>query len=63
MAYHSEIFVVNFRDAEDVYWQEIPPHRRGMEIKIKRDKLDIPVFTEPDGITPLKARTWGRYIK
>jgi hypothetical protein len=47
-------------------------HTRGMQLKIKRGQLDLPIFRQPDRPTngyrtspekPLKAIPWGRYLK
>lgn len=47
-------------------------HRKGIHLKIKKEKLDIPIFREPEHTPesyrtsdnqPLKSRTWGRNIK
>ncbi|KAL6229872.1 hypothetical protein BDW75DRAFT_249195 [Aspergillus navahoensis] len=68
----DDIFECTIKDVADIYTAPIPPHRRGIQMKIKRDKLDIPIFREPrdtdEGYctskeVPLKARTWARYIK
>jgi hypothetical protein len=43
-----------------------------MHLKIRRDKLDLPVFREPEKTAngyhtsekkPMKALTWARYLK
>ncbi|KAL2801601.1 hypothetical protein BJX63DRAFT_438656 [Aspergillus granulosus] len=68
----DDIFVATIRDVADIYTVPIPSHRRGIRLKIKRKKLDLPVFREPERtdngyrtskLTALKARTWGRYMK
>lgn len=55
-----------------IYTVPIPPHRKGIHLKIKKEKLDIPIFREPEHTSegyrtsdsqPLKSRTWGRNIK
>jgi hypothetical protein len=72
MAFHDKIFVAEFKDIEEIYLQNIPSHRRGLELKVKRSKLDTPIFREPERsdcgyrtslTVPLKARTWSRYQK
>jgi hypothetical protein len=72
MAMHDDIFVADIKDIEQIYRAKIPYHKRGMQLKIKRDKLDLPIFREPERSEkgyrtsddkPLKSRTWGRYVK
>lgn len=72
MAIRDEIFEVDFRDLDDIYWHEIPLHKVGMELKVKRKRLDLAIFREPERTdngygtsetTPLKAATWARYLK
>ncbi|KAL2859811.1 uncharacterized protein BJX67DRAFT_386620 [Aspergillus lucknowensis] len=68
----DDIFVATIRDVADIYTVPLPRHRRGIRLKIKRDKLDLPIFREPERtdegyrtsiLVALKARTWARYIK
>ncbi|KAL4801676.1 hypothetical protein BDV18DRAFT_167246 [Aspergillus unguis] len=68
----DKIFEANIRDEADIYTVPIPGHRKGIQLKIKGKKLDLPIFREPEltdkgyrtsDKTPLKARTWARYIK
>jgi hypothetical protein len=68
LALHDEIFVPDIRDIERIYTKKIPPHRRGMKLKIKREWLDIPIFCEPERTDegywtsseiPMKAATSG----
>ncbi|KAF4210378.1 hypothetical protein CNMCM5878_004493 [Aspergillus fumigatiaffinis] len=72
LALHDGIFAAKIRDVEDIYTKKIPPHRRGMQLKIKRKWLDVPIFREPERTEegyrtseeiPLKAATEGRYLK
>ncbi|EEQ85975.2 uncharacterized protein BDCG_09244 [Blastomyces dermatitidis ER-3] len=58
------------RVLEDIYWQPIPSHLQGMNLKIKIKKLDQPVFRQPERTAegyqtsetkPLKASTWQGY--
>jgi len=72
MAIHDDIFVSEFQTIEQIYWAKIPSHKEGMEVKIKRKKLDLPVFRQPERSekgyrtsdeTPLKASTWSYYLK
>ncbi|OJZ88793.1 hypothetical protein ASPFODRAFT_205890 [Aspergillus luchuensis CBS 106.47] len=59
-------------DLLEIYTVPIPAHRRGNQMKIKRDKLDIPIFREPERTAegyrtsdsqPLKSRAWSRILK
>ncbi|GLA67413.1 hypothetical protein AtubIFM54640_010731 [Aspergillus tubingensis] len=68
----DEIFVATIKDESHIYTAPIPSHRKGIQLKIKREKLDIPIFREPEhtpegyrtsDTQPLKSRTWGRYTK
>lgn len=67
----DNIFEAIIQDVADVYTRPIPPHRKGIQLKIKRDKLDIPIFREPEkdkgyqtsDAQPLKSRTWSRNMK
>ncbi|KAH8691874.1 hypothetical protein BGW36DRAFT_400040 [Talaromyces proteolyticus] len=68
----DDIFKADIRDEADIYTVPIPSHRKALQLKIKREKLDIPVFREPerteDGYrtsekTPLKRSTFARYLK
>lgn len=72
LAWHDGIFAPDIRDIEDIYTKQIPSHRRGMQLKIKREWLDVPIFREPERTDegyrtsrsiPLKAATSGRYLK
>ncbi|WEW55056.1 hypothetical protein PRK78_000484 [Emydomyces testavorans] len=48
MALEDEVFAAKFKCLENIYWQPILPHQCGMAVKIKADKLDMPVFWEPE---------------
>ncbi|KAK2797607.1 hypothetical protein FQN50_009120 [Emmonsiellopsis sp. PD_5] len=72
MALHDHIFAADFRSLDDIYWHEIPAYRAGMELKVKREKLEIPIFREPERTDtgyrtsdkiPLKASTWARILR
>lgn len=70
LALHDNIFDATIRDVADIYTVPIPSHRKGIQLKIKKEKLDVPIFREPtsDGdrtsdVQPLKSRTWARNIK
>ncbi|OJD26669.1 hypothetical protein ACJ73_01952 [Blastomyces percursus] len=69
MAIKDGIFAADFKSLDDIYWHKIPEHRVGMQLKIKRKKLDIPLFREPEKTStgwrtsiPLKASTWSRIL-
>ncbi|KAF7139728.1 hypothetical protein CNMCM5793_007618 [Aspergillus hiratsukae] len=71
-SWHDGILPPDIRDIEDIYTKQIPSHRRGMQLKIKRKWLDVPIFREPERTDegyrtsrsiPLKAATSGRYLK
>ncbi|KAI9041917.1 uncharacterized protein KD926_006254 [Aspergillus affinis] len=72
LAIDDDIFAATIKDVTDIYTVPIPAHRRGIQMKIKKEKLDIPIFREPehtdDGYRtsdsqPLKSRTWSRILK
>lgn len=72
MALHDGIFTAEFRRLEDIYWHQIPSHREGIQLKIKRMALDRPVFRQPtrgsDGYRtsehePLKSDKWSDYLR
>lgn len=72
LALHDGIFAPDIQDVEDIYTKKIPPHRRGMQLKIKREWLDVPIFREPERTDegyrtsskiPMKAATEARYLK
>ncbi|EDN05685.1 predicted protein [Histoplasma mississippiense (nom. inval.)] len=44
MAIDDEIFAPEFKKLEDIYWYPIPSHLGGMNLKIKAEMLDVPVF-------------------
>lgn len=72
MAINDEIFAPEFEKLEDIYWYPIPLHLGGMNLKIKAEMLDVPVFRQPERTgsgyrtserTPLKGSTWSGYLK
>lgn len=72
MALYDRIFVAEFRNLDDIYWHEISADKGGMELKVKREKLDIPIFRQPErtdtgyrtsDTMPLKASTWARILR
>lgn len=72
LAFHDKIFVAMIKDIANIYTVPIPPHRKGIQLKVRREKLDIPVFREPRNTSqgyrtsdsePLKSTTWSRNIK
>ncbi|KAF7139772.1 hypothetical protein CNMCM5793_008215 [Aspergillus hiratsukae] len=72
LALHDGIFAPDIRGIGDIYTKQIPSHRRGMQLKIRREWLDVPIFREPERTDegyrtsrsiPLKAATSGRYLK
>lgn len=48
LAIDDGIFVAMIKDKVDIYTVPIPSHRRGIQMKIKKEKLDIPIFCEPE---------------
>ncbi|EFR03112.1 hypothetical protein MGYG_06107 [Nannizzia gypsea CBS 118893] len=48
MAFKDEVFEVAFRKLKDIYWHEIPTHKPGIQLKIKREKLNLPTFRNPE---------------
>ncbi|EER36672.1 conserved hypothetical protein [Histoplasma capsulatum H143] len=56
MALYDRIFAADFKSLDDIYWHEISSYKDGMELKVKRDKLDIPVFREPENKVPSSVR-------
>lgn len=72
LAIHDDIFAPHFRDFENIYRATIPAHKKGMQLKIKKDKLDLSIFRQPERsvkgyrtspTTPLKAGTWSRDLR
>jgi hypothetical protein len=72
LAWHDGIFAPEIREIEDICTHPIPPHRRGMELKIDREWLDVPIFREPERTAdgywtsrskPLKSANWNRNLK
>ncbi|OJD12900.1 hypothetical protein ACJ73_09278 [Blastomyces percursus] len=72
LAIKDNIFAADFKSLDNIYWHEIPAHKTGMQLKIKRKELDTPVFREPEQTStgrrtsdsiPLKASTWSRILK
>lgn len=72
MVVHNDIFVADIKDIEYIYWAKIPYYNRGLQLKIKKDKLDLPIFCEPERSKkgyqtsedkPLKSRMWSCNIK
>jgi Protein of unknown function (DUF3435) len=68
----TRFFAAQFRGVKDIYQAIIPSHKAGMQLKIRKDKLDLPIFRQPErsvngyrtsAKTPLKASTWSRYLK
>lgn len=48
LAIDDGIFVATIKDEVDIYIMLIPSHRRGIQMKIKKEKLDILIFREPE---------------
>ncbi|CAK47957.1 hypothetical protein M747DRAFT_243364 [Aspergillus niger ATCC 13496] len=72
LAIHDDIFEATIQDVSHIYTVPIPDHRKGIQLKIKREKLNISVFREPERTPqdyrtsdscPLKSKTWSRYVK
>ena len=70
--FDTDIFDTDIKDIEPIYQADIPYYKRGMQLKIKKDKLDMPIFREPErsakgyrisDYKSLKARTWNRNVK
>ena len=60
------------KNISNIFRATIPPGKKSLQLKVKRDALDTPVFREPgrhvDGYRtsptkPLRAKTWLRYLK
>lgn len=47
LAIDDNIFVATIEDVADIYTVPIPSHRRGIQMKVKKEMLDIPIFREP----------------
>ena len=71
MALYDNIFDADFACLDDIYWHEIPAYKDGMELKVKGEKLDIPILQEPECTgtgyqtsdkIPLKVSTWARIL-
>jgi hypothetical protein len=72
LALYDGIFVAKIQDVEDIYTKKILPHWRGIQLKIKRKWLDVPIFCKLEQTEegywileeiPLKAATEGWYLK
>jgi hypothetical protein len=70
--FDADIFDADIKNIECIYQADIPYYKKGMQLKIKRDKLDMPIFREPERSAkeyrisdnkPLKLRTWSRNVK
>ena len=48
LAFDDDIFVAIIKNMADIYTAFISAHRRDIQINIKRDKLDILIFREPE---------------
>jgi hypothetical protein len=48
MGIHDNIFAPEFKEFQNIYWAAIPSHKLGMQVKIKRKKLNLPVFRQPE---------------
>jgi len=46
--FNTDIFNTDNKNIERIYRAEIPYYKRGMQLKIKRNKLNIPIFREPE---------------
>jgi hypothetical protein len=44
LALHNSIFAPDIQSVEDIYTKKILSHQRGMQLKIKREWLDILIF-------------------
>lgn len=71
-AYDDAFEAKSARQVENIFWVKMPPGRKSLTLKWKRDVLDLPVFREPlRGVAetgtsptePLRASTWIRYLK
>lgn len=45
---HDDILAATIEDAADIYTKPIPAHRNGIQLKTKREKLDVPIFRDPE---------------
>jgi hypothetical protein len=70
--FNIDIFNADNKNIEYIYRAEIPYHKKGMQLKIKKNILNLPIFRKPKrsakGYRTLnnksfKVRTWSRYIK
>jgi hypothetical protein len=70
--FNTDIFNADNKDIERIYRAEISYYKRGMQLKIKRDKLNILIFRESERSAKgyrilnnklFKIRTWNRNIK
>jgi hypothetical protein len=48
MAMHDHIFIADIENIERIYRIEIPYYKRGMQLKIKKNKLNLPIFRESE---------------
>jgi hypothetical protein len=59
MAKDNDAFAADVQDLKDIYYYQIPS-KGYLELKIKRDMLDQPVFRNSD--ISLDARTYTRWL-
>jgi hypothetical protein len=46
--FNTDIFNTDNKDIERIYRAEIPYYKRDIQLKIKKDKLNMPIFREPE---------------
>ena len=46
-AYDDTFEAKSAQQVENIFWVKIPPGRKSLTLKWKRDVLDLPVFREP----------------
>lgn len=73
MALYDDVFAAeSLRDVSNIFRAKIPSGKKCLQLKMKRNALDIPVFREPgragDGYRtsptkPLRSSTWLRYLR
>jgi hypothetical protein len=48
LAIHNDIFITGLRDVKKIYQIEIPPQANYVKLKMKKTKLNLPIFYQPE---------------
>ncbi len=73
MVLHNDVFTAqSVRNVSHIFGVKVPSEKKCLQLKMKRNVLDTPVFREPghavDGYCtsptqPLRSSTWLRYLR